>query len=135
MLLTKRFSMNVAMISRITLHLRKEAHRTPKPPATHTTYDHTSFMEGGHFSAMHFNYPNSLHGPPDFLISVQEHSVMHDDHGDIVSVKAPKKAHPSPCSHGNRASWEGEEEWHEFAPVSTPRRGPWGRKHDTFELV
>ena len=104
------------MLSRITLHLKKERHRAPQPPATHTTYYHTSQLEGTHRSGIVFDHPDRLaprRAPVSFLISIQEQSVIHDDCGAVIEV--PKKAHPPLEPHAKRASWQGEEEWIEFA--------------------
>ena len=115
--------MNVAMISRITIHLRKESRRSRDPLASHTTYDDTPCQSGGvPRSLVHFYHPNRLldvrAAGESFLISVQEQSVTHDDCGAVVPVQSPKKAHHPLGArvYMKRASWEGEEEWIEHAP-------------------
>ena len=115
-------SMNVAMISRITIHLRKECNRRPNPLTTRATYEHTSLQGSGMVrSPVLFDHPERLresNAPQSFLlVEIKEQSVVHDDHGTLISVKAPEMPLQLSGRRTKRASWEGEEEWIEHAPV------------------
>ena len=108
------------MMSRITLHLKKdmESPRSLDPAGSHSTYDLTSSfppleaIEPIRFARLS---PTSALATP-MTVSIQEHSVTHDDHGRQVQLA--KKSHKS--THAKRDSWAAQEEWIEFASLPRP---------------
>ena len=127
------------MMSRITLHLRRTAH---KQDNFNSSYDLTSSMmtaSGRPRSPIAFAHRlptiNSANNTP-FTISIQSQTVMHDDHGDEIYDVARRKSSlpqapglaklptPPPTrrprsagnGHGHRHSL-GPGEWYEFAPL------------------
>ncbi|RPD62483.1 hypothetical protein L227DRAFT_609685 [Lentinus tigrinus ALCF2SS1-6] len=113
------YLMTVAMMSRITLHLKKEAHKT-RDPLGSGTYDLTSSVlsQAGRRTPIAFADPSQR--PSMVLsplsISVQEHSVTYNDRGEEVQV--PRKSHRT--THIKRYSYDADEQWFEFAPLSNP---------------
>ena len=106
------------MMSRITLHLRRTAH---KQDNFNSSYDLTSSMmtaSGRPRSPIAFAHRlptiNSANNTP-FTISIQSQTVMHDDHGDIVET--PKSASSVAFGKGTTR----RDEWHELGPVSPVR--------------
>ena len=93
--------MNVAMISRITLHLKEQK----DPPTAQQTFNSISFHPA--------NWPVHAPGSRDVQVSIQAHSVMHDDHGSLVQIPIPKKTKSLVRPH---ATYDAEEEWIEYAP-------------------
>ncbi|KAI0686984.1 hypothetical protein C8Q76DRAFT_772249 [Earliella scabrosa] len=117
--------MTVAMMSRITLHLKKEAHRPSDNLGAHDTYELRSVVHASSGSVgtsainfAHVNRRNNL-AAAQMTISVQECFVTHDDHGrEVAMPQSLKKV--AQVNHHERKSWEGDEEWIELTgmPIS-----------------
>ncbi|KAI8986078.1 hypothetical protein BD414DRAFT_515138 [Trametes punicea] len=105
--------MTVAMMSRITLHLKKQANNNwdSWKLSTTTSVDASSpGSRSGPFGRLRFT--RSAGGVTSagtaMNITVQEYSVMHDDHGEEIQLPAQSHAKPTLGRH---------EEWHELGPV------------------
>ncbi|KAH9891725.1 hypothetical protein C8Q73DRAFT_700573 [Cubamyces lactineus] len=108
------YLMTVAMMSRITLHLKKQAHKSwdswglqgssidSSSPASPTSrYGGLRFARGGGF----------VSAGTAMNISIQEYSVVHDDRGDEVQLPHPTHTHSKPTLASHIP------EWHEMGPV------------------
>ncbi|RDX53369.1 hypothetical protein OH76DRAFT_1432351 [Lentinus brumalis] len=93
------YLMTVAMMSRITLHLKKQMHHGWDSYGLFgtTTTDATSHYHPNRFGR----------GTEPVTITIQEYSVMHDDQGDVVLTPETPP----------RAKAQGRDEWHELGPV------------------
>ena len=110
------------MMSRITLHLKKEAHRVPDPLATHNAFDLTSSMvASGRDSPITFAPDSSQSNSAPLTVTVEEHSITFDDRGR--EVRRPEKSHQQThIKKDSKSSSEAEEEWLEFADMGQTRR-------------
>ncbi|TFK91965.1 hypothetical protein K466DRAFT_582379 [Polyporus arcularius HHB13444] len=118
------YLMTVAMMSRITLHLKKEAHRGPNPLGYDTDeLTSSTVSQGGTRTPIAFGYPwqrPSMAVSP-VNISVQEHSVTYDDCGEEVQ---PQRASRWTSRHVRRSAPVEGEEWFEFTTLSKPGDSP-----------
>ncbi|KAI0754894.1 hypothetical protein C8Q80DRAFT_1117449 [Daedaleopsis nitida] len=113
--------LTVAMMSRITLHLKKEAHRVHDPLGSNSAFDlSTSMIRSRVYSPISFAHRGRSRPPTSpVAITVQEWSTSYDDGGREVPVPVPKKSHCKP--HVTQESWQAQEEWYEFSNVGTHR--------------
>lgn len=101
--------MTVAMMSRITLHLKKEAHRTTDPLGTCNTHHLSSSIVTP--SPIDFAHARrSAAGSKPLSISITEYATAYDDRGREIGPK--KKESYGPCQQASLM-----EEWIEFAPI------------------
>ncbi|KAI0372252.1 hypothetical protein BV20DRAFT_1034733 [Pilatotrama ljubarskyi] len=112
--------MTVAMMSRITLHLKKQAHATwdslglttssgdpTAPTSPISRYGGLRFARG----------TGAISGGTAMNITIQEYSVMHDDHGDEIEL--PAQNHVS-----SKPTLSTHPEWHELGPVRVSIQTP-----------
>ncbi|KAI0657346.1 hypothetical protein C8Q70DRAFT_1055873 [Cubamyces menziesii] len=109
------YLMTVAMMSRITLHLKKQAHKTwdswglegtsvdslSSPASPTGRHGGIRFARGGGF----------VSAGTAMNITIQEYSVVHDDRGDEVQMPHPTHTHSKPTLASHIP------EWHEMGPV------------------
>ncbi|KAI0754896.1 hypothetical protein C8Q80DRAFT_1266432 [Daedaleopsis nitida] len=124
------YLMTVAMMSRITLHLKKQMHRGWD---SHGLFGATTTSTTASFSGQpsHYNVPRYASGhttDPALNITIQEFSVVHDDHGDEVVLDVAKTLREQ-AEHEAEAeaegaktptrgrAWRARDEWHELRPV------------------
>lgn len=94
--------MTVAMMSRITLHLKKQMHNGWDSYGlfgTTTTDGVSRYHPGNRYGTR---------GTEAVNITIQEYSIMHDDQGEIVRM--PESPPRAKVPHGR-------DEWHELGPV------------------
>ncbi|TBU48529.1 hypothetical protein BD309DRAFT_884159 [Dichomitus squalens] len=126
------YLLTVAMMSRITLHLKRAAH---KQDSLGSTYDLSSssmmISSGRPGSPIAFapRLPTGHSLNTAFNISIQSQTVMHDDHGEELSdmprrktslPHAPGLAHvvtPPRTTRRPGTAGHGPGEWYEFAPL------------------
>ncbi|KAI1790141.1 hypothetical protein LXA43DRAFT_1062298 [Ganoderma leucocontextum] len=100
------YLLTVAMMSRITLHLKKQIHGGSS---------HSVFLSAGEGGP---SLPLSTHGTDGLDITIQQVSVMHDDHGDVIDMpKTPNFAASSTRSQTHSPRFE----WHELRPIAPLR--------------
>lgn len=93
--------MTVAMMSRITLHLKKQMHGRNPHGVILSTGEHAPSLW-------------SARGGDGLNITIQQVSVVHDDHGDVIDIpKPPDLAAPSTRVQAHSKQFE----WHELRPV------------------
>ncbi|CDO76088.1 hypothetical protein BN946_scf184649.g14 [Trametes cinnabarina] len=105
------YLMTVAMMSRITLHLKKQTSRKWDSWGLETFSDSTSDTPTNRYGGLRFTRStNGVSRGTAMNISVQEYSVMHDDHGEEVQLPVHRHTHSKP-------TLDSHAEWHELAPV------------------
>ncbi|KAL7279881.1 hypothetical protein ACG7TL_006290 [Trametes sanguinea] len=104
--------MTVAMMSRITLHLKKQASKNWDSWGLSLSVDtESSVAPTSRFGRLRFTRSTGVAtGGTAMNISVQEYSVMHDDHGEEIQL--PMQGHTR-----SKPTLERHVEWHELAPV------------------
>lgn len=119
--------MTVAMMSRITLHLKKEAHATWDSLGLYSSGDPSPAPRSGRFAGLRFGRGTGLAGGASrgtaVHVAIQEYSVTHDDRGDEIGFPAQTHVHHSRSSKPAR---EPHAEWHELGPVRVKMPGPAG---------
>ena len=109
------------MMSRITLHLKKEAHKSANMLGSRTF--ELSSLSTHAAQQTPITYAYTGHRPTLVLsplsISVQEHTVPYNDRRGEVQI--PKKSHRN--LHVKGHSYEADEQWFEYAPSSGPDGG------------
>lgn len=109
------YSLTVAMMSRITLHLRKQA----RGRKTETD----SWERAGSHSRLRFTHSGGRSGTiagthlPSMSVTVEETSVMHDDRGNILGNRESEFPPRPPCVRPENV----EEEWYEMASLTPPQ--------------
>ena len=115
--------MTVTMMSRITLHLKRSAHKqelmgyryelSTNMTSAWRAGSQLQFADGGRENI------TGTHSP--FNISVQEQTVMHDDQGEVIQTfrKTLPRLLPYPRSppRSPKPDADGREEWLEFAAL------------------
>ena len=97
--------MTVAMMSRITLHLKKQMHNG---------FDSYGLF-GSTTTTMDLTHHHRAQRSDAVNITIQEYSVVHDDQGAVVRLpESPARAKASPR----------RLEWHELAPVRVTINAP-----------
>ncbi|OSD07133.1 hypothetical protein PYCCODRAFT_1402487 [Trametes coccinea BRFM310] len=106
------YLMTVAMMSRITLHLKKQASKNWDSWGLSLSVDtESSVAPTSRFGRLRFTRSTGVAtGGTAMNISVQEYSVMHDDHGEEIQL--PMQGHTR-----SKPTLERHVEWHELAPV------------------
>ncbi|KAI0720555.1 hypothetical protein C8T65DRAFT_293211 [Cerioporus squamosus] len=110
------YLMTVAMMSRITLHLKKEAHRASDPLGCGTDDLSSYVSQAGGRTPIAFGFPGqrpSMVVSP-VTISVREHSATYNDRGEEVQMHRTSHWTAMPAS---RCSSDGGE-WFEFTSLS-----------------
>lgn len=121
--------MTVAMMSRITLHLKKEAHATWDSLGLYSSGDPIPVSpSSGRYAGLRFGRGAGMRGGASrgtaVHVAIQEYSVTHDDRGDEIGLPAPTHVHHSSSSKPGR---EPHAEWHELGPVRVKIPGDGGR--------
>lgn len=93
----------MAMMSRITLHLKKQMHGGNSHALFLSSSQHTPSI------------PLSTQGADGLNITVQQVSIVHDDHGDVIDI--PKPSNPA-VPLGQVLTHSRRFEWHELRPIS-----------------
>ncbi len=116
--------MTVAMMSRITLHLKKEAHATWDSLGLYSSGDPTpvSPSSGGRYAGLRFGRGAGMGGGASrgtaVHVAIQEFSVTHDDRGDEIGLPPQSHVH-----HSSSSKREPHAEWHELGPVRVKMPG------------
>ncbi|KAM5534967.1 hypothetical protein V8D89_011340 [Ganoderma adspersum] len=97
------YLLTVAMMSRITLHLKKQMHGGNS---------HTLFLSSSEHSP---SIPLPTTGADGLNITVQQVSIVHDDHGDVIDIPKPPNFAAPPAQVPTHS---GRFEWHELRPIS-----------------
>lgn len=102
------YLLTVAMMSRITIHLRKQARSRDEDPFLVTWSRATVSLAEAPFSRLRFNNKSNATAQtftdPHISVTVEETSVVHDDHGGVLGA-------------GPKAT----EEWYEMRPPAPAR--------------
>ncbi|KAI0356419.1 hypothetical protein OH77DRAFT_1400860, partial [Trametes cingulata] len=114
------YLMTVAMMSRITLHLKKQAHATwDSMGLTTSSGDPTSpISPNSRYGGIRFaRGTGAISGGTAMNITIQEYSVMHDDHGEEIELPAQSHTNSKP-------TLSTHPEWHELGPVRVSIQTP-----------